>query len=45
MPEKGGYPLMVRKETALRVRELAKNRGLTVDECINEFMSPVSKDI
>jgi len=31
MPEKGWYSLTVRKETAVRVRELAKNKGLTVD--------------
>ena len=45
MPEKGWYSLTIRKETALRVRELAKNKGLTVDELINEFMKPVSYGI
>jgi len=43
MPEKGGYSLTVRKETVVRVRELAKNNGLTVDEFINELMRPSSK--
>jgi hypothetical protein len=40
MPEKGWYSLTVRKETALRVRELAKNKGLMVDELINMLMKP-----
>ena len=45
MPEKGWYSLTVRKETALRVRELARNRGLTVDGLINELMRPASKGV
>ena len=45
MPEKGWYSLTIRKETALRVRELAKNKGLTVDELINDFMKPVSNGV
>ena len=45
MPEKGWYSLTVRKETAVRVRELAKNRGLTVDGLINELMRPASKGV
>jgi hypothetical protein len=45
MPEKGWYSLTVRKETALRVRELAKNNGLTVDELINMLMKPASKSV
>jgi hypothetical protein len=44
MPEKGWYSLTIRKETALKVRELAKNEGLTVDEFINMLMKPTSKD-
>ena len=43
MPEKGWYSLTIRKETALKVRELAKNKDLTVDELINELMKPTSK--
>jgi len=39
MPEKGGHSLTIRKETALRARELARNKGLTVDELINELMT------
>ena len=42
MPEKGWYSLTVRKETAVKVRELAKNKGLTVDEFMNELMRPAS---
>ena len=45
MPEKGWYSLIIRKETVLKVRELAKNKGLTVDELINEFMKPPSKGV
>ena len=45
MPEKGWYSLTVRKETAGRVRELARNKGLTVDEFINELMRPASKGV
>ena len=45
MPEKGWYSLTVRKETALRVRELARNKGLTVDELINGLMRPTSKGV
>jgi len=45
MPEKGWYSLTVRKETAVRVRELARNKGLTVDEFINELMMPASKGV
>jgi rubrerythrin len=42
MPEKGWYSLTVRRETAKRVRELAKVRNLTVDELINMLMKPTS---
>ncbi|MFH0850912.1 MAG: hypothetical protein V1924_08250 [Candidatus Bathyarchaeota archaeon] len=43
MPERGWYSLTVRKETAEKVREIAKNRDLTVDEFINELMRQTSK--
>jgi hypothetical protein len=42
MPEKGWYSLTVRRETAKKVRELAKVRDLTVDELINILMKPTS---
>jgi len=45
MPEKGWYSLTIRKETALKVRELAKNKDLTVDELINELMKPTLKGV
>ena len=45
MPEKGWYSLTIRKETALKVRELAKNNNLTVDELINGLMKSTSKGI
>ena len=45
MPERGWYSLTVRGETAKRVRELAKVRGLTGDELINELMTPASKGV
>lgn len=40
MPEKGWSILTVREATAKRVKELAHNRGLTVDDLINELMNP-----
>jgi hypothetical protein len=43
MPERGWYSLTVRKENAEKIREIAKNRDLTVDEFINELMRPPSK--
>ena len=45
MPEKGWYSLTVRKETALRVRQLARDMDLTVDELLNELMKPISKGV
>ena len=44
MPEKGWYSLTVREGTARKVRELARSKGLTVNELINELMTPTSKD-
>jgi hypothetical protein len=38
------FPI-VRKETALRVRELARDMGLAVDELMNELMGPPSKGV
>jgi 5-methylcytosine-specific restriction endonuclease McrA len=43
MPERCWYSLTVRKETTEKLREIAKNRDLTVDEFINELMKPASK--
>jgi len=43
MTEKGRYFLTVRKETAMRVREFARNRDLTVDKFLNEFIRPSLK--
>ena len=40
MPEKGWYSLSVRTNTARMVRELAKAKGLTVDEFLNELVAP-----
>ena len=45
MPEKGWYSLTIRKETPVMVRELARNKGLTVDELINELIRPTSKSV
>jgi len=45
MPEKGWYSLTVREETAKRVREMAKGKGLTVDELINELMTPTLEGV
>ena len=38
MPEEGWYSLTVRANTARMVGELAKAKGLTVDEFLNELM-------
>jgi hypothetical protein len=43
MPEKGWSILTVRDVTARKVKERAHGRGLTVDELINELMSPSGK--
>ncbi len=45
MPEKGWYSLTVRLSTARMIRGLARDKGLTVDELLNELisMSPSKK--
>ena len=43
MPERGWSILTVREGTASKVKETAHARGLTVDELINELMSPSRK--
>lgn len=40
MPEKGWKVLTVREYTADRIKQLAKERKITVDELINEILSP-----
>jgi len=45
MPKKGWYSLTVRKETAVRVREFTKDRGLKFDELMNELMRPGSRGV
>ena len=45
MPEKGWYSLTVRKETARRVREMTKTKGLTVDEYMNKLMTGPSRSV
>ncbi len=42
MPEKGWYSITVRKETALMVRNLAKEQGMTVDTYINSIITEKS---
>jgi hypothetical protein len=44
MPEKGWCSLTVRFSTAKMIRELARTRGLTVDELLNELTSIQNKD-
>ncbi len=39
MPEKGWYSITVRQETAIKIRELAKAQGQTVDKTINQLMA------
>jgi len=45
MPEKGWSTITVRKETALMVKERAKNEGVTVDELLNRLMSPTPQGV
>jgi len=45
MPEKGWYSLTVREETARRLREMAGARSLTVDQLINELLTPALKGV
>ncbi len=39
MPEDGWYSLTVRISTAKAVREVAKSKGLTIDELLNKLIS------
>jgi len=41
MPEKGWYSLTVRLSTARTIREIARGKGLTVDELLNELTSTI----
>jgi hypothetical protein len=41
MPEKGWSVITVREHTAKTIKKMAKDRGLTVDELVNELISPV----
>jgi len=43
MPEKGWAILTVREATAKRIKEITHNGDLTVDELINELLSPSDK--
>jgi transcription initiation factor IIE alpha subunit len=44
MPEKGWYSLTVRFSTTKMIRELARTRGLTVDELLNKQTSIQNKE-
>jgi len=41
MPEKGWYSLTVRLSTSRMIREIAKDKELTVGELLNELISMV----
>ena len=41
MPENGWSVLTVREHTAKTIKKLAKDRGQTVDELVNELINPV----
>ncbi len=43
MPEKGWSALTVREHTALRIKEIAKSRGLTVDELLGQLLTNPSR--
>jgi len=51
MPERGWYSLTVREDTAKRVRELARAKGLTVDgasippEGYMEFIKDLEREL
>ena len=45
MPEKGWYSLTVREETARKIGEMAEARGLTVDQLIDELLTPDLKGV
>ena len=41
MPEKGWYSLTVRLSTARAIKDISKDKKLTVDELLNELISTV----
>ena len=41
MPENGWSVLTVREHTAKTIKKMAKDRGQTVDELVNELINPV----
>ena len=41
MPENGWSVLTVREHTAKTIKKMAKDRGQTVDELLNELINPV----
>ena len=43
MPGKGWAILTVREDTAKKIKEQAHTKGCTVDEFINQLMSPAEK--
>jgi hypothetical protein len=42
MPENGWSVLTVREHTAKTIKKMAKDRGLTVDELVNELVNPAT---
>ena len=44
MPERGWSVLTVREDTARRIKEMAKIKGLTVDETISQLIPPKGKE-
>src|ERR1700692_396803 len=40
VPEKGWSVLTVREATASKIKEMARARGLTVDELVNQILNP-----
>jgi len=44
MPERGWSVLTVREDTARRIKEMAKIKGLTVDETISQLIHPKGKE-
>jgi hypothetical protein len=40
VPERGWSILAVREATASKIKEMARARGLTVDELVNQLLNP-----
>ncbi len=44
MPDRGWSALTVRNDTARKLKSMAKDRNLTIDELIQELINPSAKE-